>query len=502
MKIHIFSAMAPLAEHMEFIQAIAQFGSITMSGTCDSCDICIFLTEPFASEMTYGAEVQTYFYVTCDLLNIHKLQYEKDALMYRNFKYILLPNSYEYQRHYLELFYKASRIIQLPDIYSKPVKLEAVVQEKEPALATTILIRQKNAKALFHLLDEYNHDTIDTIYWIQSDINQKEYNKRFSFADKIRYFTDCKDDDILQKFKHMNKVIFLEHNTNNSLHLRLQLSIHKIYVLSNRPHPYTALYNDATFVSQLKVLASSDTYEYSNKALQYAVRSTKEHYVDSFLKSVPFTTCVITIICVNEERKAFMSKQMDELNISVPVIFIEAFTPSNSKEFLNDTYGHEKKQCCFRSHVECLKTFQQYKEIPYLIVLEDDVLLCKDFEAQLPRIVEAYKANAAVEFVSLGYIPIQKNELTKFQTDGKLYWSNEKVWGTQALLYNHAAATKALPLFNKPTAKEIVVATNAFVKEGKHAKEYPHIWCGPDTILNIVLKQAIVWPPIAIESTI
>jgi hypothetical protein len=63
-------------------------------------------------------------------------------------------------------------------------------------------------------------------------------------------------------------------------------------------------------------------------------------------------------------------------------------------------------------------------------------------------------------------------------------------------LYNHAAATKALSFFDKPTAREIVTATKACANE----KGYPDVWCGPDTILNIVLKQAIVWPPIAIES--
>lgn len=505
MRIHVFSAKEQ-PEHMKLLEAISQYGTITISGKCEPCDICIFLTEPTREEMIYGPNIKTYFYVTCDLLFIHAIQYKNNEIIYRKFDYILLPESFEYQRSYLSLLYKGTRIISIPDIYDGPVCLNtSELNGKEISL----VMRQKEAKVLFHLIDDTTIQ-VDTLYWVNADMAQKDYNRRFRFADKIRYLVDMTDDDILKKFLPLNhKVIFLEHNAQNSLHLRLQFGIHK-YVLTNRDQPYAAHYTTDTFASQLTKLAASDIYEYSNKALQYGLKSTKLNYIESFLKNVPFTQYLIIVIGINDERMEFISKQIDDLKISIPVLFLNASTPSNSKEFLNDTYGNEKPhkkdyfdkmQCCFKSHVECLKIFQQYNEIPYLIVLEDDVILSKDFEAQLSRIVESYESNKVVDFVSIGYLPIKETELTKFHTDGRLYWSKEKVWGTQALLYNHAAAKKALSVFDKPTAKDIVAATKTFVKDTQgNEKGYPDVWCGPDTILNIVLKQAIVWPPIAIES--
>jgi len=507
MRIHVFSAKEPLPEHMKLLEGISQYGNITLSGRCDPCDMCIFLTEPSRDEMMYGRNVKTYFYVTCDLLFTHTMQYTNGSAVYRNFDYILLPESFEYQREYLTLFYKGCRIISVPDIYEGPVCLnKSDVTENK----VSIVLRQYDAKSLFHLLDDSPFE-FDAIYWVNADTNQKDYNRCFRFADKIRYLVDLPDDAILKKFTTLNhKVIFLEHNAQNSLHLRLQFAIHK-YILTNRIQPYVAHFTTDTFSAQLATLVKSDIYTYSNKALQYGLKSTKLNYIESFLKSVPFTQYLIAIIGVNEERREFMSKQIDDLKISIPVLFIDASTPSNSKDFLNDTFGNnkpekkeyfDKMQCCFKSHVECLKTFQQYKEIPYLIVLEDDVLLNKDFETQLTNIAVAYEKNKEIDFVSLGYLAPTSTDLKKFKTDNVLYWSSEYVWGTQALLYNHAAATKALSVFDKPTAKEIVAATKEFVKEGKHAKVFPDVWCGPDTILNIVLKQSIVWPPIAIESPI
>lgn len=226
------------------------------------------------------------------------------------------------------------------------------------------------------------------------------------------------------------------------------------------------------------------------------------------------------IITINEERKNYMKTQMETLKINVPILYIDAYTPSNSPEYLDHDMVENKAaakyyyglQCCTRSHIQCAKLFDSdYSNIPYLVVLEDDACILKEnFVEELLKIPEIYERNSELGYISIGYFPPVTDECSTIETNFKVYkkdqhvyWRLDKgrprVFGLQGAIYNHKAAAKLCKVLDKPTA---ALALKSLEEHKQTNEVFSDIvpMLHSDTAINIVLRHGLVWPPLVVES--
>ena len=230
---------------------------------------------------------------------------------------------------------------------------------------------------------------------------------------------------------------------------------------------------------------------------------------------------MIMVITMNEERKLFMKTQLEELQIEVPVFFIDATTPANSPNYLDHsmvmTKGAEKyffgQQCCTRSHVLCAKRFiEEFPHVPYLLVLEDDVCILKTgFVEEIKKVAAIYESNSDLGYLSVGYFPpltddcsdIQHNFEKHFVHDKNVYWRMEKtrprIFGTQGCFYNQVAAKKLCDVLDKPTAALALKSLDEHIRVNEVYSDMD-AFIHADTALNIVLRHGMVWPPLVVES--
>jgi hypothetical protein len=223
---------------------------------------------------------------------------------------------------------------------------------------------------------------------------------------------------------------------------------------------------------------------------------------------------------MNEERKRFMVTQLESLRIQSPVVYVDAYTPVNSPEYLDEQMVETKAaakyyyglQCCTRSHIKCMKLFEEhYSHIPYVVVLEDDACILKEtFEEELVKLVAIYERQPALGYVSIGYFPpvtddgasIEDN-LSKYQKDNNVYWRMDtgrpRVFGLQGSLYNHTASKKLCAVLDRPTAAEALKSLEDFTKTDEIFSDIVPI-LHSDTAINIVLRHGLVWPPLVVES--
>lgn len=226
------------------------------------------------------------------------------------------------------------------------------------------------------------------------------------------------------------------------------------------------------------------------------------------------------VITINEERRRYMQAQMEALHIDIPTLYIDACTPSNSPEYLDHDRVENKaaskyfygQQCCTRSHVKCTKLFEEdFSHIPYLVVLEDDVCILKEnFEKELEKATAIYESNKDLGYISIGYFPPLTEECSDIEENFKafkkhqtMYWRMEKtrprIFGTQGLIYSHAAAQKLCKVLDKPTAALALKSLEEHSKTNEVFSDMqPYIHA--DTALNIVLRHGMVWPPLVVES--
>ena len=224
----------------------------------------------------------------------------------------------------------------------------------------------------------------------------------------------------------------------------------------------------------------------------------------------------VTIIYCNDERQVFMKAQMSELKLPYNISYFKARTPEDSVDWICSTSpASPKLQCCFRSHIEAMYSwYNKPVRAEYLLILEDDVCLLKTgIETRLQNIIQTYKQNSAIDYVSIGYLPntlkhgmIHENTHKVLNRDDKtnMYWDFSKadftIWGSQAQLFSADCILKITTLLRTNSANEIYgKVPNYLLSHRYHQNKTVHPTI--DALLPLLFSQAIICPPLAIENS-
>jgi len=212
----------------------------------------------------------------------------------------------------------------------------------------------------------------------------------------------------------------------------------------------------------------------------------------------------IVVLSVNKERENWMRKQIQDLKIPFQVEFFQGFTPETSKDYLLSKEENEVARnstiCITRSYAALFNEWSN-KNYDYLITLEDDVLLSKDFVKQVESTIEAWKQHPSLEFVTLGVnLSFDPLELDETKCSQNLYYENiPSNWGAMAMMFTPTTVNAAAKALHFQTVKEVKESLYTF----KSKKLYRNraLYVQIDAILPTIFKQGILYPPIAVESS-
>jgi len=217
----------------------------------------------------------------------------------------------------------------------------------------------------------------------------------------------------------------------------------------------------------------------------------------------------IIIITCNETRKQIMTQQLKDLRISISYTFFQGFTPATSESYIvdRDTKYPEKDtmMCCMGSHAAAIQQFVvEFPKKDYLVVLEDDAALLREFEKELEQVIDIWSHHDdEIEHISLGYFPRKNGDVHLSKNQNKnLYWNlQHNVWGTQAYIVKRSVALQMAEILHRLTTKDVRNAFNNHLicnlKGKSYADKIPLIQ--PDVLLSVGWRQAIVFPMMVIE---
>jgi hypothetical protein len=210
------------------------------------------------------------------------------------------------------------------------------------------------------------------------------------------------------------------------------------------------------------------------------------------------------VYSASEERSNEMKRQFADLN--------DGITPINPPfELISqcDKLPETKPTiCCLLSFIKALEYFVLHSKSKYAIFLEDDAALKKtELELYVKNIMKVYEEKSSeFDYISLGYnIGSIRPEIVNYEFldhHMNVYWSKQStctIWGTQAQLFSRK---KAIELFNiiggKKSCSDLYKTIELY--KNKHGRiTYNLVRLQLDAILPMVMKQAIVYPPIVIE---
>ena len=215
----------------------------------------------------------------------------------------------------------------------------------------------------------------------------------------------------------------------------------------------------------------------------------------------------ILIVSISPQRKRELELQIQALRLRdhVNIIYINASTPENSKEYLR---GAEKKSyneiCCALSHIYCLEIACLRSSPEFTLILEDDISFHKThFLNAVSELIDTWDTVVYPnQIVSIGWVPMEKKETydkmpahanLKFMKDAKLITRHN--WGTQGYLVKKQQIKDLTKKLSRPTFTELRIYIEKYNKKhGTHADSVTI-----DNMIFKILKQAIVYPPILIE---
>jgi GR25 family glycosyltransferase involved in LPS biosynthesis len=216
----------------------------------------------------------------------------------------------------------------------------------------------------------------------------------------------------------------------------------------------------------------------------------------------------IVVIVGSKKRKASMVQQFAELETPFPVFYLHASMPSNSVLYLPDGYSEHRQRhiCCTKSHIRAVEYASRETSADVTIVMEDDVALHKtQFVSGVLELLQNWDSLMPRDshMLSIGWIPYKnykfyepfKSDLT-FKTIDNTKILEWFVSGTQAYMIKKSSAQKFYNTINHKTFEELY----NHIKDLKH----PHLleentFESVDRLLNRLLVQSIVFPPLIIE---
>jgi len=211
----------------------------------------------------------------------------------------------------------------------------------------------------------------------------------------------------------------------------------------------------------------------------------------------------IVVLTIDKERENWMRKQLQDMNIPYPIEFFQGFTPNTSKDYLatkeENALEDNGTLCCLRSYAALFSSWSS-KSYDYLITLEDDITISKDFVSQVEATIEVMEKEPSIDFVNLGMLLLFNPEELKNSTKkGRIYFDNlPSIWGGQALMFKPETVNEIAKITHFPTVKEVRESINSC----KSRKLYRNrsLYIQIDALLPTLFKQAVEYPPIAIES--
>jgi hypothetical protein len=212
----------------------------------------------------------------------------------------------------------------------------------------------------------------------------------------------------------------------------------------------------------------------------------------------------LVILTVNKEREEFMRKQLQHMNIMYPVEFFQGHTPKTSVEYLKTKEENALEDsgtfCVTRSYGALFNAYKD-KQFEYLLTLEDDVLLAKDFVQKIDKILSLWETEQSIEFINIGMLlGFGPDELkNSSHKDGLYYNEIPSIWGAQAVLFKPETVKSLAKLLHHGSIRSLRAELDSY----KNKKLYRNrtLVCQIDSILPTIFKQGMYYPPVAIEST-
>jgi len=229
-----------------------------------------------------------------------------------------------------------------------------------------------------------------------------------------------------------------------------------------------------------------------------------QRFSDLLIKNEVISKIHVVILTVNKERKEWMEKQIKAIKLPFHVEFFQGYTAETSKEYLvskeKDAMETIGTICITRSYAALFNEWST-KSYDYLITLEDDVLLSKDFEKHVERAIDAWSKHPSLDYISLGInLSLNPLELDTSKCTQNLYYENlPSNWGAMAMMFTPNTVKAVAKALHFQTMKELQDSLTIF----KSKKLYRNrtLYAQIDAILPTIYKQGILYPPIAIEST-
>jgi len=210
----------------------------------------------------------------------------------------------------------------------------------------------------------------------------------------------------------------------------------------------------------------------------------------------------IIVISCNQERHVNMKKQFTDLNIQIPVKYLQGNTPENSNDFVPDNVvdWYKRMICCTKSHINAINEAAKDDAPTYTIILEDDASLHKtDFLPIVNKLINIWDTDIISPMISLGWCPKENypshdNVNNCFDIDSKYKYSYRMVPGTQSYIIKRDWIKQYINLIDQPTFHSL------FNNAQKIIDNPNNIDLGTaDFLLPLLLRPIVVSPPIVIE---
>jgi hypothetical protein len=216
------------------------------------------------------------------------------------------------------------------------------------------------------------------------------------------------------------------------------------------------------------------------------------------------------VISVSDERKRILEKQFADLEIKVPLQFLESPSLiSNSQDYLPKDITNSnilKIICCSRDHLRAIEIASKEDSPEFTVICEDDIAVHKtQFENGINEIITNWDTHIAPnKMASIGWVPC-KNYSTYLPVQSK--HTLKCVLGTKLLIDRFVPGTQAYIVRKKDMqsiVNHLIHPTFDQFKTHILSQNFPDLPKDSnittiDMYINRILGQVVVFPPLVVE---
>lgn len=365
------------------------------------------------------------------------------------------------------------------------------------------------------MIAEYMHKTYKNVKMVHL-FNCEQGNPIIESLDiskskKIFYRPRIQINDIVKHFaKGEAHVVFLSHQINvplNYAYFDIMSSgfpfVHNSHKLLEKGQGY---YYDSleTAASAIQTITTSPSVKKADEYLK-TIHPGNADVLNLFKErtTLPKKKICIVVLTVDKERELYMRKLLEDMNMPFSVDFFQGFTPTTSKEYLSfkeeNALESDGSICVLRSYAALFNTWAS-KQYDYLITLEDDIIIARDFVQKVEQAIETWSKEPSIDYINLGMlIGFNPDTLKDSKRAGNLYFNElPSIWGAQALLLKPAMVKELATMLHFSNMKDLRESLNVM----KSRKLYRNraLVIQIDAVLPTLFRQGIQYPPLAIES--